>query len=131
MSVDVKGLAHIGLFVSDIEKSKKFYTELLGFEIACESTNTMDDGKTAYICFVKKGSMMVELLQVPGVSYGDGKFQHVAMEVDDIEAAVADLKAKGVKFNGEIVNNPALFNGLKFITFEGSDGEVLEFNQYL
>ena len=93
MSVDVKGLAHIGLFVSDIEKSKKFYQDLLGFKIACESTMTDDNGDTGYICFIQKGSMMVELLQVPGKQFdADGKFQHVAMEVDDIEAAVADLR---------------------------------------
>ena len=31
MGVEVKGVAHVGLYIKDIERSKKFYKEILGF----------------------------------------------------------------------------------------------------
>ena len=31
MGKRIKGLAHIGLYVKDIERTKKFYAEMLGF----------------------------------------------------------------------------------------------------
>ena len=32
----IHGLAHVGVFVSDLERSKRFYRDVLGFEITWE-----------------------------------------------------------------------------------------------
>ncbi len=33
----MEGLAHIGLFITDIEKTKSFYSKILGFKVAHET----------------------------------------------------------------------------------------------
>jgi glyoxylase I family protein len=43
--IELGGIHHIRLTVTDIERSRKFYTELLGFEVAAEAPDS-DDPKS-------------------------------------------------------------------------------------
>ena len=61
-----------------------------------------------------------------------GLFPHLAFEVDDIDAAVADLKAFGItSFRTSEPNTLQIFGGIKNIFFFGPDGELLELVQHL
>ena len=92
--MQVKGLAHIGIRVRDMDVSVKFYTELLGFKV----TGRQMLGTTE-LCFLENGSCPLELIhsathdeRVPG------QIDHFALEVQHIDELVNDLKAKGVTF---------------------------------
>ena len=62
----------------------------------------------------------------------DGSIDHITMLVDDIDAAMADLRAKGVTFEtDEPVDLPMIFSGVRYAFFRGPDGEHLEINQLL
>ncbi len=123
---NVLGLSHFGLYIKDLEVSKKFYTEILGFEITCETV--FEDGTK--ICFVRKGDCEIEVVQQPvWEDRKDGLFDHLAMKVDDIEAAKADLESKGIVFEHEIKIAKSVYNGVKYTMFRGPDGEHLEFSQ--
>ncbi len=126
-----KGLAHVSLFVSDIERSKKFYCDTIGFECIFERSQQSPKGEVK-IAFLKLGALMIEMIAVPGLDFpADGKFQHLAIRVEDIEDAEKKLDELGIAHD-ELVYSPETFaNGSKWVNFTGPDGEHLEFNEVL
>ncbi|CAG9621282.1 VOC family protein [Sutcliffiella rhizosphaerae] len=106
--------------VSNVKRTKKFYTEQLGFALdfydeeagmASVHTNTKD----CYIGFSEAEQI------VPTTSA-------TVFEVEDIKVAVEALKEKGITFSGEITTIPGL---VKLITFKDPDGHDLELSQTL
>jgi len=64
--------------------------------------------------------------------FGDGGFHHAAVRVEDIEISMAKLKAKGVRFVGEIIGAPGstlrqIFTAPE--TVEGEPFSVLELTE--
>lgn len=122
----VTGLAHIGVKVKDIEASKKFYTELLGFQIDDEN----DLGRVKLV-FLSNGNCLIELISADVVPEMPGQIDHICMEVEGIDALVAELKQKGLVFDGEVSYGAAIRGGIKNIFFKGPDGERIEFFDYM
>ena len=98
----VKYIDHIGIAVKSIEKAGKFYTEILGLKI--EDIEQVADQKVK-VAFIPIGESEVELLEStdpegPVAKYigarGEG-VQHIAFRVENIEEALGELKAKGVR----------------------------------
>ncbi len=129
MGVEVKGVAHVGLYIKDIERSKKFYKEILGFENICEFIS-LEENK---IAFMKSGNLIIELIQHKvWMDRKDGLFDHIAMEVEDIEDTSAKLKELGIVFEADIYYDDLVFDkGVKYQAFRGPDGEHLEIYQTL
>lgn len=125
----VKAYAHVGLYIKDVERSKKYYHDILGFECVCEFTNGTGDR----LSFMKSGSLIIELIQHKvWMDRHDGLFDHIAMQVDDIEAVSAALKAKDVEFEDEVYFDVNVFDkGVKYQAFRGPDGEHLEIYQVM
>ena len=106
MGIEVKGVAHIGLYIKDVERSKKFYTEVLGFETICEFVS-LEGNRMA---FVKSGNLIIELIQHKvRMDRRDGLFDHIAMEVEDIEQTSKQLKALGTTFESDIYFDDLVF----------------------
>lgn len=130
---EVTGLAHVGIFVDDVEKSKKFYKEILGLE--CIDQCKFDaDGNTFTCAFVQKGSLCIELVERRiGENPGDGMVDHVAMMVDDVDEFRKELEAKGIEFETkEQMYCADMFpNGSKWVFFRGPDNEHIEISQIL
>ena len=91
---------HIGIACKDLDVSKKFYTEVLGLECTGEEPVPEQGVKTV---FIPCGETLLELLvdtspESPIAKYieknGQG-IQHVAVRVDDINAAIADVQERG------------------------------------
>lgn len=91
---------HVGIACKDLEVSKRFYTEVLG--LTCTGEETVEEQKATTV-FIPCGETMFELLvatapESPIARYieknGQG-IQHVAIRVDDIKAAIADVQEKG------------------------------------
>ena len=126
----MSGIAHVGLFIKDLEVSKKFYTEVLGFEIIEEVVSPGDDGDTL-VAFAKNGNLVLELVQFPKFNpAGDGIVDHIAINVENIEECKKILEEKGIEFESDVVVAPDFFpNGSKWVLFRGPDGEHLELNE--
>lgn len=122
----VTGLAHIGVKVKDIEASKKYYTELLGFQIDGEN----DLGRVK-LAFLSNGNCLIELISADAVPEKPGQIDHICMEVEKIDELVAFLKGKGIVFDGEVSYSAAIRGGIKNIFFKGPDGERIEFFDYM
>lgn len=125
----INAYAHVGLYIKDVERSKKYYAEVLGFECICQFTNPAGD----ILAFMKSGSLIIELIQHKvWMDRRDGLFDHIAMQVDDIEAVSALLKARGVQFEDDIFFDVNVFDhGVKYQAFRGPDGEHLEIYQVM
>ncbi len=92
---------HLGIAVSSIDQRKNFWTDVLGLSL--EGTETIAEQKVT-TAFLPVGESEVELLEStsgdgPVARYiekrGEG-IQHVAFRVENIEEALAELKAKGI-----------------------------------
>ncbi len=107
--------------VSDLDKAKTYYTGTLGLTVADENP---------YVVMLKSGDGMVQLYKTEFA--GTNKATYVTWEVTDIDAEVADLKAKGVTFEhyddmpgvtreGEV----HVMGDEKAVWFKDPDGNIL------
>lgn len=132
----LKRIDHIGVAVRDLQKSLKPYLDYL--ELPLNGIETVDfDGATLSVAFLPLGKTEVELLHTTGTTgliaehiakHGEG-INHIAFEVEDIDAAYEELKAKGVKFQTDGVvpgsrNTRVLFFAAE--EFNGVHIELLE-----
>jgi lactoylglutathione lyase len=119
-------LAHIGMAVKDCEKSSLFYSKVLG----CEKSGEHQDEKMKFI-YLNLGNQIIELIQHLGEEEKprrSGPIDHIAIEVEDINAAVARLKDLGIDCLSDSPRE--VFDGQKkIIFFLGPDGERIEFVQ--
>jgi lactoylglutathione lyase len=91
---------HIGIVVSDLERSTDFY-RALGFEVVKDLPS--EDGSRT-IRFVRLGAFELELFWyeapaapvVPPAGKGQLGFRHLALRTGDINAVLSSLKALGV-----------------------------------
>ena len=122
-----KGLDHIGIRTSDIEKSAAFYVENLGF-----TRRYFKDLGRIRLCFLENNGFVVELLD-NGEQDTDGRIDHFAMEVQGMEALIAELKEKGVAFETEEagIMKDMFAGNVRNIFLKGPSGERIELFEYL
>ncbi|MBC7248406.1 MAG: VOC family protein [Actinobacteria bacterium] len=85
------------IMVADIEESIRFYTEVMGFEI--ESRHDPKPG-LRIVLLRGKGDTLIELIRDESNPQEPGLYS-VGMEVENIEATVNELKAKGATITME------------------------------
>lgn len=125
---------HIGIAVKDIEQAKKFYTEFLGMKALGEEV--VEEQKVK-VCFIPCGDSEIELLESTSPDgpiakhiekKGEG-IQHIALRVDNIEAAIADLMAKGVRMIDEKPRYGAGGAKIAFVHPKSTGGILLEISE--
>ena len=125
---------HIGIAVKDIEQAKKFYTEFLGMKALGEEDVQEQKVK---VCFIPCGDSEIELLESTSPDgpiakhiekKGEG-IQHIALRVDNIEAAIADLMAKGVRMIDEKPRYGAGGAKIAFVHPKSTGGILLEISE--
>ena len=102
----IRTFGHIGITVGDFERSLRFYRDVLELEVA----RTMEMAGGGRIVFLSiHGHGEIELFGYPSPQPMPEAvlqprvigFKHLALRVEDMEGAVAWLKAKGVAFDSE------------------------------
>ena len=117
---------HVAVICSDYERSKQFYTDVLGLEIKSEHYRKNRDSWKAD-CWLDD-NYVVELFSFPNPparqSYPEAAgLRHLAFEVDDIDAAAQFLDDKN------IVHEPIRtdeYTGKRFVFFSDPDALALE-----
>ena len=92
------GVHHLGYTVESLDQAIGFYEKAFGGRVLLRKAIP----NVGEVAFVVSGNTMVELVEP--IEKGDLKgqvFAHVGYQVPDIEAAIAELKAKGFKFATE------------------------------
>ncbi|KGQ63335.1 lactoylglutathione lyase [Gallibacterium anatis] len=121
-------LLHTMLRVGDLERSIKFYTEVLGMRVLRRSENPEYKYSLAFVGYDDEDkTAVIELTYNWGVSQYDlgSAFGHIAIGVDDIYATCEAVKAVG----GKVTREPGpVKGGTTVIAFiEDPDGYKIEF----
>jgi len=126
MKEHYQGLGHVAIYTEDMEKSLAFY-EKIGGEVLKRFTATPPEGDKP-LALVDLGGVTLELIQSPTpMPMTEGNIPHIAIYVDDVDAAAADLKALGVDtFLTPAKRVVPAFGGLENWFFTGPSGEQLE-----
>ena len=93
----------------------------------------LDDEANIHVklAFLSAGTCLIELIEVKDYKAREaGPIDHVAVEVDDIEKAIANANANGIEIDASKINNAPILGGIRNIFFAGPDGERLEFFDY-
>lgn len=123
----LKAVHHIAIICSDYEKSKAFYTDILGFTIDREVLR--EERQSYKLDLSLNGQYCIELFSFPNpparVSRPEAcGLRHLAFEVDDIEEAIAQLS------KNDVVTEPIRideFTGKRFTFFSDPDNLPIEF----
>lgn len=96
----INRIHHIAIIASDYEKSKSFYTEIVGLRIVNEVYRKERDSYMLDLAL--NGEYIIELFSFPEtpkrLSYPEATgLRHLAFAVDDVAATVKELRDKGVK----------------------------------
>ena len=125
----VTGIQHIGLPTNDLKQTIAFY-QSLGFELTYQTTLPTD-----YVAFLQLKNIVIEAFQAIGAPCAPGKsgaIDHISLDVDDIEATWAAVKAAGyTPLETEIDGLPYFEKGVRFFNITGPNAETIEFCQIL
>lgn len=117
---------HVAIICSDYEKSKRFYTEVLGFTIVLE---TYREARDSYKLDLEVGGQyQIELFSFPSPHPRPSRpeaagLRHLAFEVDNIEEAIFHINEY------DVVTEPIRVDettGKRFTFFQDPDGLPLE-----
>lgn len=125
---------HIGIAVKSIDEAAKFWEGVLGLKITAREEVAAQKVITA---FIPCGDSEVELLESTAEDGPIAKFieakgegiQHVALRVDNIEEALAELKEKGVRLIDQAPRGGAGGAQIAFLHPKATGGVLLELCQ--
>ena len=129
----IKKINHVAVVVSDIDQALSFWQDALGLEL-----HHVEDvpSQKAVVAFLPVGDSEIELVKPTSDDSGLAKFlaekgggmHHLCFEVDDIDAKLAELKAKGVR----LINETALAlpgRKMAFVHPKSTGGVLVELYQ--
>ncbi len=127
----LKKIHHLGYAVEDLEAAADFYKTHFGAQPG-EPETVEEQGITATMFRV--GESTIELLQPTRADFPVGKFlakhgegfHHVAFAVEDLEIALAELKAGGVELIDEEPRIGAGGTRMAFVHPKGAFGVLTE-----
>jgi glyoxylase I family protein len=112
-----KGVEHVAIATKDPQRLARWYVEHLNF------APLLDTGATVYI--KAPNSVILEFVAAentalsPGIR--DAGIRHIAFSVDDLEAAHAQLKSRGIEFEPRAIVLP----GMRLHFFRDLEGNYL------
>ena len=97
----IKRIEHVGVVVRNVEASRRLWEDCFGIPLGAVEDI---EGRPVRLALYPVGASMVELIagttpdskHARMVDAGKGGLNHICFEVEDIDAALAELKAKGI-----------------------------------
>jgi glyoxylase I family protein len=121
-----KNIHHVAIICKDYNKSKQFYTEIMGLDILAE--HYREERKSWKLDLALNGHYIIELFSFPDpperISRPEATgLRHLAFAVSNIEEAVQHLKLHGVLTEPVRIDE---FTGKRFTFFSDPDALPLE-----
>jgi lactoylglutathione lyase len=132
MKEHYQGLGHVAIYTKNMDESIAFY-EKIGGALNQRAALPTPDGEKL-LALVSFGGFTLELIQAPTpMPMTEGNVPHIAVYVDDLDKAAADIQAAGVTTFQTPAKTvlPNLFGGLQNWFFTGPSGEQIELLQML
>jgi len=144
MAFRVTGFNHTSFTVSSVDRTLAFFRDCLGFEVTSKAPRdpklvsriTGVEGAEVMIAFVRGPGHTIELIEYTAPA-GRGRvvprpcdtgFSHIALNVDDVDAAVAAAQAHGVKpISPPVAIDQGPNKGRKVVYLRDADGIAFEF----
>ena len=105
--MNIKRIGNVILAVKDLDTSIKFYNDILGMPIKNERRNWVDLGSTGAVLSLHPASITAPH---SGTSIDNGVL--IGLTVGDLNSAIEELRAKGVKIYREIQERDAGKNAI-------------------
>ena len=129
-------LDHIGIAISDLSEALRFYRDALGLEV--ESPEEVPSQRVR-AHFIPAGESALELLEATDDTSPIAKYtakrgpglHHITLRVDDLVAALARLKERGVRLIDETPRPGAHGSLVAFIHPSSAHGVLVELKQVL
>ena len=125
----IVGISHAAFFVSDMVKARGFYEGFLGFASPFSIPRKNPGEHLVWIKINDRQS--VELFPGSEVAPEADRLYHIAVEVEDADAMLAYLRAKGVAGLPPTSTSPIGKVGNKNFTIKDPNGNGVEFVQYM
>jgi glyoxylase I family protein len=124
--IGLKGIHHVAIICTDYQRSKAFYTGVLGFTIKQEVFRKERESYKLDLCL--GDSYIIELFSFPHPSPRPSNpeaagLRHLAFRVDDIESAVEHLVQKNISVEPIRIDE---YTGRRFCFFRDPDDLPLE-----
>ena len=117
-ALDVTGVDFICVPTQDFDKADAFYADVLGLERS-KRWGSMPAGE------FETGTLTLALMQSDAFGMTFSPHTHpIALHVADVAAARAELEAKGIQFNGDIIDSGVCH----MANFRDPDGNALMFH---
>ncbi len=119
----VSRLLHATILVADLDKSRAFYEQVLGFTASPARPQMSFDG----VWYDLSPQQQLHLMQLPNPEAGlprpanGGRDRHIAFAVDDLSGLINLLQGSGIRYNLSQTGRRALFcrdpddNALEFV----------------
>ncbi|MBM7552369.1 methylmalonyl-CoA epimerase [Thalassobacillus pellis] len=128
-------IAHIGIAVKSIDASLPFYKDTLGLEL--EGVEEVDS-EHVRVAFIRLGETMIELLEPLNSESAIHQFMekrgegihHIALEVDNIEARLAQFKQEGIALIHDSPKQGAQDSQIAFLHPKAANGVLFELCQH-
>lgn len=126
----INGMHHVSVDTFDMEKSLNFYCDQLGFQLVHREMCSFGD-----FALVRLGNAAIELIvqSDPAESFFNtrGTISHFGLDVSGIDALFEELKAKGVEFlSDHIEESPDPAGGIRYLSLLGPSGEEINLYQF-
>jgi len=126
------GMDHVGVAVKNLDAAISVYRDVLGFKLL--GVHVLTERKVRVAFLSTGGETQIELLEPLGSDSPVAKFlesrgegiHHFAVEVDDIEAVLAELKRKGVVLVDDKPREGAEGKKIAFVHPKSTHGVLLE-----
>jgi methylmalonyl-CoA/ethylmalonyl-CoA epimerase len=127
----VKHIDHIGIAVKGLDQASAFYKDILGLEVKALETVTEQKVNVAFIPITDSEVELLESTEADGPvakfieARGEG-VQHIAFRVENLEEALAELKAKGIRLIDQSPRKGAGGAKIAFIHPKETNGVLVE-----
>jgi glyoxylase I family protein len=124
--MNLKNIHHIAIICADYERSKYFYTEILGLKIIQE---VYREARQSYkLDLSLNGQYVIELFSFPNPPKRTSRpeaagLRHLAFAVENIEESVKELNQKGIETEPIRIDE---YTGKKFTFFADPDDLPIE-----
>ena len=111
--MQVERVDFVSVLTQDLARAKRFYSDVLGLEVESEGESDME---------LRCGQVTLDVFDPSSIGQPFAPSPAgIALRVPDVEAARAELEAKGIEFDGETIETSVC----KQAWFKDPDGNAL------